>query len=40
MLGQQQHLRHWIVVLCITVAGWTVTMVALRRFRSRVAYWV
>jgi ABC-2 type transport system permease protein len=40
MLGQEQHLRHWIVVLVITVVGWVVTMVALRRYRSRVAYWV
>jgi ABC-2 type transport system permease protein len=40
MLGQEQHLRHWVVVLVITVVGWAVTMVALRRYRSRVAYWV
>jgi ABC-2 type transport system permease protein len=40
MLGQDQHLRHWLVVLCITVVGWAITMVALRRYRSRVAYWV
>jgi ABC-2 type transport system permease protein len=40
MLGQEQHLRHWIVVLVITVIGWALTMVALRRYRSRVAYWV
>ena len=40
MLGQEQHLRHWIVVLVITVVGWAVTMMTLRRSRSRVAYWV
>jgi ABC-2 type transport system permease protein len=40
MLGQDQHLRHWVVVLVITVIGWALTMVALRRYRSRVAYWV
>jgi ABC-2 type transport system permease protein len=40
MLGHEQHLRHWIVVLVITVVGWALTMVALRRYRSRVAYWV
>jgi ABC-2 type transport system permease protein len=40
MLGQEQHLRHWIVVLLITVGGWALTMFALRRYRSRVAYWV
>jgi ABC-2 type transport system permease protein len=40
MLGQEQHLRHWVVVLGITVVGWVLTLVALRRYRSRVAYWV
>ncbi|WP_217899367.1 galactan export ABC transporter permease subunit Wzm/RfbD [Blastococcus mobilis] len=40
MLGQEQHLRHWVVVLLITVVGWALTLVALRRYRSRVAYWV
>lgn len=40
MLGQEQHLRHWVVVLIITVVGWVLTLVALRRYRSRVAYWV
>jgi ABC-2 type transport system permease protein len=40
MLGHEQHLRHWIVVAVITVVGWALTLVALRRFRSRVAYWV
>jgi ABC-2 type transport system permease protein len=40
MLGQEQHLRHWVVVLVISVLGWAVTLVALRRFRSRISYWV
>jgi ABC-2 type transport system permease protein len=40
LLGEQQHLRHWIVVLVITVIGWALTLGVLRRFRSRVAYWV
>jgi ABC-2 type transport system permease protein len=40
LLGQEQHLRHWIVVLVITVVGWALTVALLRRFRSRVAYWV
>jgi len=40
MLGQPQHLRHWIVVLGITVVGWGLTMEALRRYRARVSYWV
>jgi ABC-2 type transport system permease protein len=28
------------VVLCITVAGWALTLVVLRRYRARVSYWV
>jgi ABC-2 type transport system permease protein len=40
MLGQPQHLRHWIVVLAITVVGWGLTMEAMRRYRARVSYWV
>jgi ABC-2 type transport system permease protein len=40
MLGQNQELRFWIVALAITVVGWLVTLVVLRRYRARVPYWV
>ena len=40
LLGQDQFLRHWVVVLVITVVGWAVTMFVVRRYRSRVSYWV
>lgn len=40
MLGQDQHLRYWIIVLGITVVGWALTLSVLRRYRSRVSYWV
>ncbi|MGY1715088.1 MULTISPECIES: ABC transporter permease [Geodermatophilus] len=40
LLGQDQVWRHWIVVLVITVVGWALTMLVLRRYRSRVSYWV
>jgi ABC-2 type transport system permease protein len=40
MLGQPQLWHSWIVVLAITVIGWAATLVLLRRFRSRIAYWV
>jgi ABC-2 type transport system permease protein len=40
MLGQDQLWHHWAVVLVITVVGWTVTLLALRRYRARVSYWV
>ena len=40
MLGEPQVWHHWVVVAGITVVGWAVTLLALRRYRSRVAYWV
>ena len=40
MLGQSIELRNWVVVLVITVIGWALTLFALRRYRSRIAYWV
>jgi ABC-2 type transport system permease protein len=40
LLGQDQHLRYWVVVLAITVVGWALTMLVMRRYRSRVSYWV
>ena len=40
MLGQDQLWHHWAVVLVITVVGWAVTLLALRRYRARVSYWV
>jgi homopolymeric O-antigen transport system permease protein len=40
MLGQDQHYRYWVIVLAITVLGWAVTLFVLRRYRSRVSYWV
>ncbi len=40
MLGQPQELRYWVVVGIITVVGWALTLVVLRRYRARVSYWV
>ena len=40
MLGQSFVWHHWVVVLAITVLGWAVTMWAMRRYRTRVPYWV
>jgi ABC-2 type transport system permease protein len=40
LLGDPQHLRHWVVVLVLTVIGWTVAMLAMRQYRARVSYWV
>ena len=40
MLGMDQHLHNWVVVAAITVIGWTLTLLVMRRYRGRVAYWV
>ncbi len=40
MLGADQHWRHWAVVLAITVVGWGLALLVMRRYRARVAYWV
>ena len=40
LLGQPQEPRHWVVVGVITVVGWALTLVVLRRYRARIAYWV
>jgi ABC-2 type transport system permease protein len=40
LLGEDLLLRQWVVVLVITVVGWLLTLVVLRRYRSRVTYWV
>ena len=40
LLGAHQELRHWVVVVVLTLLGWLVAAFALRQYRSRVAYWV
>ena len=40
LLGQPIVWRHWAVVGVITVVGCAVSLVCLRNYRSRVAYWV
>ena len=40
LLGQEQVLRYWVVVVLITLVGWAVTLLVLRPYRSRVSYWV
>ncbi|MFC5062674.1 ABC transporter permease [Actinomycetospora atypica] len=40
LVGQVQSWTHWAVVGVITVVGWTLALIALRNYRSRVAYWV
>jgi ABC-2 type transport system permease protein len=40
LLGAQQELRHWVVVLVLTVIGWMLAAFAMRQYRARVPYWV
>ncbi|WP_456566446.1 galactan export ABC transporter permease subunit Wzm/RfbD [Blastococcus sp. SYSU D00695] len=40
LLGADQQVRHWVVVLVITVVGWVLALLVMRRYRARVAYWV
>lgn len=40
LLGEPQALRHWVIVGVITVVGWILALVAMKKYRSRVPYWV
>ncbi len=40
LLGEPIVWRHWLIVLAITVVGWSLTLVVMRNYRSRVSYWV
>jgi ABC-2 type transport system permease protein len=40
MLGQDQEWHTWFIVIGITVVGWALALLVMRRYRGRVAYWV
>lgn len=40
LIGQDQQAYHWYIVLAITVIGWAIALLALRKYRARVPYWV
>ena len=40
LLGAHQELRHWAVVIVLTIVGWGLAAVAMRQYRARVPYWV
>ncbi len=40
MLGQDQQWHSWFIVVGIAVVGWVLTLLVMRRYRGRVAYWV
>ena len=40
LLGADQELRHWVVVLVLTAVGWMFAAIAMKQYRARVPYWV
>ncbi|WP_051114849.1 ABC transporter permease [Actinokineospora enzanensis] len=40
LIGGQQSWTHWAVAGGVTVVGWTLALVAMRNYRSRISYWV
>ena len=40
LLGEDTMWTNWIVVAAIAVVGWAVALLALRKYRPRVSYWV
>ena len=40
LLGQSPAAWSWVVLLCVTIAGWTATLLIYSRFRRRVPYWL
>lgn len=40
MLGSPIAWHHWLVVVIITVVGWSLALLVLRNYRARVSYWV
>ena len=39
LIGFDQHLYHWVIVLALTVLGWGLALLVLRNYRARVPYW-
>lgn len=40
LIGHDQQLYHWIIVLGCTAVGWLLALVIMRNYRARVTYWV
>ncbi|WP_246257961.1 ABC transporter permease [Amycolatopsis anabasis] len=40
LIGNEQSWHHWVVVGGFAVVGWTLALVVMRNYRSRVSYWV
>jgi ABC-type polysaccharide/polyol phosphate export permease len=40
LLGKSPELSHWLIVIFVTIVGWTLTIQMLTRFRQRIVYWL
>jgi ABC-type polysaccharide/polyol phosphate export permease len=40
LLGNAPELSHWLIVILMTIVGWTLTIQMLTRFRQRIVYWL
>ena len=40
LLGKAPELSHWLIVIFITIVGWTLTIQMLARVRQRIVYWL
>jgi ABC-2 type transport system permease protein len=40
LIGSDQQLYHWLIVLGCTIVGWLLALVVMRNYRARVTYWV
>jgi ABC-type polysaccharide/polyol phosphate export permease len=40
LLGKAPELTHWLIVILITIVGWTLTIQMLTKFRQRIVYWL
>lgn len=40
LIGEHVAAYHWYIVIVITVVGWLLALLSMKKFRSRVPYWV
>ncbi|RZS45105.1 ABC-2 type transport system permease protein [Herbihabitans rhizosphaerae] len=40
LLGNNMNWHNWVVVLGLTIVGWSLAFLAMRNYRARVSYWV
>jgi ABC-type polysaccharide/polyol phosphate export permease len=40
LLGKAPEPTHWLIVILITIIGWTLTIQMLTKFRQRIVYWL